>query len=47
MCEVFKDFKNKLYKITLVEKLLKIIKLLYQLLIDEMGEWTGKYYLTS
>jgi hypothetical protein len=37
MCEVFRDFKNELLEITLVEKLWQIIEILYQVIFAEMG----------
>jgi hypothetical protein len=40
MSEVFRDFKNELLEITLVEKVWQIIELLYQEIFAELGaDW--------
>ena len=40
MGEVFRDFKNELLEITLVEKLWQIIEILFQEILAELGvDW--------
>jgi hypothetical protein len=43
MGEVLRDFKNELLENTLVEKLWKIIKILYQEIFAEMGVYWEIY----